>query len=457
MGLKAQDDHAVIVVGGKAIAIEEANISGRPLDDTLIGTIFSDIIYGDAGNDTLYGLDGQDTLRGSNDNDVLYGGSGDDNLYGGAGTNTIYLSTGSDLIILDGPSQTIIGNPFNQIGVETLSAVFIGVGTNLSIDLMATNTQIITTGVELAAANLDQIDNLTVIFNFDGNSRLIGNNLANTINSGNGNDYLYGVSGKDILLGGNGNDTYSVHRSGFNVSWGTVIQDTSGIDTIQMTDISFGSPINSILNINTGLSKSGTTLIVDLNYDGNFDSTNDLSIRDFFGAGGVAGNGFIETIANLTGTAILDRFRNVRNDFGNDKNSDILWRNSNGDVALWQMNGFTLTAGNIVSSSVNNTWKLAGTSDFGGNDKSDILWRNDNGANAMWFVDGTALASAVGVNAVTTDWNIAGTGDFNGDRKADILWRNNNGTNAIWSMDGAALASGSVIASADSSWSVVSK
>jgi hypothetical protein len=82
------------------------------------------------------------------------------------------------------------------------------------------------------------------------------------------------------------------------------------------------------------------------------------------------------------------------------------------------------------------------------------LWRNDNGQVALWQVNGTALASAAIIATVPIDWQIAGTGDFNSDRKGDILWRNDNGTNAIWFMNGAAVATSSFTSAADSSWKI---
>jgi hypothetical protein len=40
---------------------------------------------------------------------------------------------------------------------------------------------------------------------------------------------------------------------------------------------------------------------------------------------------------------------------------DILWRNDNGSVESWQMNGATVTAASLVNPAlvVNNSWKIA--------------------------------------------------------------------------------------------------
>jgi microcystin-dependent protein len=128
----------------------------------------------------------------------------------------------------------------------------------------------------------------------------------------------------------------------------------------------------------------------------------------------------------------------IRNDFNNDKKADILWRNNDGTVALWQMNGANILAANIVFNTVDNTWKIAGTGDFDGDKKSDILWRNNNGQIVTWQMNGVAITSNGFLPTPTTDWKIAGTGDFNGDNKSDILWRNDSGAVSIWLMDGRA-------------------
>ena len=47
-------------------------------------------------------------------------------------------------------------------------------------------------------------------------------------------------------------------------------------------------------------------------------------------------------------------------DFNADKMSDILWRNSNGDVAIWLMNGTTVLA-NPDFVNVGASWTIQGT------------------------------------------------------------------------------------------------
>ena len=88
---------------------------------------------------------------------------------------------------------------------------------------------------------------------------------------------------------------------------------------------------------------------------------------------------------------------------------DILWRNANGDVAIWLMNGTTATSA-VDISNVPSSWSVAETGDFNGDGMSDILWRNSNGDVAMWFMNGTSVTSAVDFSNVPNSWTIQGAG-----------------------------------------------
>jgi hypothetical protein len=58
-------------------------------------------------------------------------------------------------------------------------------------------------------------------------------------------------------------------------------------------------------------------------------------------------------------------------------------------MAVWLMNGTTVTIGQVIYSGVPLNWKIAGTVDFNKDGNIDILWRNTiNGDVAVWFMDG---------------------------------------------------------------------
>src|SRR5260370_16904100 len=82
---------------------------------------------------------------------------------------------------------------------------------------------------------------------------------------------------------------------------------------------------------------------------------------------------------------------------------------------------------------------IGGTGGFNGDGKWDILWRDTSGNVAIWEMNGTTILNPnkAGVGNVTTSFKIVGSGDFNGDGKSDVLWRDTTSGNvAIWFMNG---------------------
>jgi glucuronoarabinoxylan endo-1,4-beta-xylanase len=115
--------------------------------------------------------------------------------------------------------------------------------------------------------------------------------------------------------------------------------------------------------------------------------------------------------------------------------TDIVWRNANGMVSLWQTSGGTLAAQIPQSIVPGSDWQIQGTGDFNGDGSSDILWRKADGTVALWLMLGGKIWSVPTLPPVPgSDWQIQGTGDFNGDGSSDILWRNANGTVGLWLM-----------------------
>jgi hypothetical protein len=130
--------------------------------------------------------------------------------------------------------------------------------------------------------------------------------------------------------------------------------------------------------------------------------------------------------------------------------ADILWRNVDGRIAEWTMNGLTVAGGGFVNggASVTSDWTIAGVGDFSGDRKADILWQNTDGRVGLWQMDGASLVLGGFANSgtpVTPDWHIAGVGDFSGDGKSDILWRNDDGRIAEWNMNGTTIVGGGFV------------
>ena len=132
-------------------------------------------------------------------------------------------------------------------------------------------------------------------------------------------------------------------------------------------------------------------------------------------------------------------------DFDGDRKADILWRHSTtGSVAMWLMNGATISSDLGVGIVPDLDWQIQDVGDFDGDTKSDILWRHSTtGSVAMWLMDGASISSDLGVGIVSDlDWQVQEVGDFNGDTKSDILWRHGTtGSVAMWLMNGASISS----------------
>jgi hypothetical protein len=146
-------------------------------------------------------------------------------------------------------------------------------------------------------------------------------------------------------------------------------------------------------------------------------------------------------------------------DFNGDGYADILWRDTAGDLAIWEMSGIAVLNANASGlGNVPTNWSVVGTGDFNGDGNADILWRDTAGDLAIWEMNGTKVTNtnSAGVGNVATNWSVAGVGDFNGDGKADILWRNtNNGNVAIWEMNGTTILNSTTFGNMPLTWSVV--
>ncbi len=134
--------------------------------------------------------------------------------------------------------------------------------------------------------------------------------------------------------------------------------------------------------------------------------------------------------------------------FLSDPNTDILFQNDSGPLALWQVNNTTLSAYGTIGSNPGSSWFAMGTGAFFAGDTSDVVWQNQNGQVGMWQVQGTTLLNygAVGSNPGPT-WHIKGTGDFYGDGNTDILWQNDNGSVALWDLNGTTIVQSGLVAS----------
>jgi FG-GAP-like repeat len=138
-------------------------------------------------------------------------------------------------------------------------------------------------------------------------------------------------------------------------------------------------------------------------------------------------------------------------DFNGDGNSDILWRNTAGNVGMWLMNGSTIESSSILGN-VTNTWSIVGQRDFSGDGDADILWRDNAGNVGIWLMNGGSIVSSTVLGNVPTNWSVVGTGNFDGTGLGDVLWRDSQGNVGIWFMNGAAVTEASVVGNMSTNW-----
>jgi Ca2+-binding RTX toxin-like protein len=152
----------------------------------LTGNELANTVLGEALADTLSGGGGNDTLSGSGGNDVLYGDAGADSLSGGTGNDTYYVD-----------------------GLDTVQEA-VGGGRDV---VFATVSFTLTAGQEIEELR-----------GFGGGLQLVGNDRANEIYGGSGNDTLNGAAGADVLVGNGGADRL-IGGAGVDTLYGGAGQD----------------------------------------------------------------------------------------------------------------------------------------------------------------------------------------------------------------------------------------
>ena len=263
-----------VLNGDELITISE------PGGDIVLGTgIGNDYLDGGEGNDTLDGGEGNDTLLGGEGDDSLFGGEGEDSLFGGSGNDTLDGDEGNDTIDGGDGDDSIIASLGNDsiiggAGIDTLDYGSLPTGININL---ATNT----TGIEV----------------------IIGTTTADTIIGGSGNETIIGNGGADSLQGGDGDTVYKLDPA---KAAGTKIKDTGGNDNL---DLSGAAIAISLVPGLIGLARNGSSLVLDLNKDGQVNLNDDLEILNYFDAAGTgSGTGLIETVAGFPSSLILRQF-----------------------------------------------------------------------------------------------------------------------------------------------------
>jgi hypothetical protein len=146
-------------------------------------------------------------------------------------------------------------------------------------------------------------------------------------------------------------------------------------------------------------------------------------------------------------------------DFDGDRHADILWRHTDGQVAIWYMSGGRRVGeGYPGGRDPSGIFSIQGTGDFDGDGRSDILWRDTTGNLAIWshgdrYSDTYPSYRNAG-GTVDLSWSIKGIGDFNADGRSDLLWTHSSGSVAIWFMAGGMFSGDAYPTTLASGWEI---
>jgi glucose/arabinose dehydrogenase len=257
-----------------------------------------------------------------------------------------------------------------------------------------------------------------------------------TLYGGAGNDFLDGGTGNDTLIGGLGNDTFVAAPGG---GADTIVDMSAGPGPGDRIDLTAFTGIHALSDVMARASQAGGNTVIDfgngdtLTLDGVVKTT--LSADDFI-------------FSSVTGPP-------VPFDFNADSRSDLLWQNTDGRPAIWEMNGTTIIGGGLLTNP-SAAWHVMASGEFNLDSKADIVLQHSDGPPQIWLMDGTNVLSTVTLPNPGSAWHVIAAGDFNSDGSGDLLWQNDDGAAMIWLMNGTTQVGGGVLpANPGPAWHVI--
>jgi Ca2+-binding RTX toxin-like protein len=180
---------------------------------TLINTgKLSFSLHGGDGNDDLNATSAAmpATLRGGRGNDILRGGSSGDSLIGGSESDRLIGGPGSDRYLFGNAGAVTETDTVVELANGGTDAFDFHDATDaIKVNLGSDSELAFQPGRKIITGGTGQFAHLEGIVGGSGNDVLRGNNAANYIYGGPGNDTLLGMGGNDKLFGQSGNDTLS--------------------------------------------------------------------------------------------------------------------------------------------------------------------------------------------------------------------------------------------------------
>jgi Ca2+-binding RTX toxin-like protein len=240
-------------------------------DVMITGNALNNDIAGSAGADTLSGGDGQDSLSGGAGDDSLYGGAGHDTLSGGSGADHMAGGDGNDVYIVDHAGDTVV-----ELAGQGIDQVYVSVSSFTLADTLE-NLTFQGYGAFQGTGN----DSANVIYGGSGNDTLSGLGGDDEIRAGSGNDIVSGGAGDDLVVGGSGADVMtggsgadlfriSSYESGVGTAADRITDFVSGEDRIDLANIdaAFWTPGDQAFTFVGGAAFSGTAGELRFGFDG---------------------------------------------------------------------------------------------------------------------------------------------------------------------------------------------
>jgi Ca2+-binding RTX toxin-like protein len=212
------------------------------------------------------GTSNSDTVVGDDSFSFFFGSAGNDSYDGGGGLDRIdYSGLGQSITL---KSQGVIEKA-GGLGTDTIAGIeqIIGdVGQSNLIDGTVAGPQVTSFDINLATNNLTVngipgigsasffVQNFTDVLGTINSDTVVGDALANTLNTGAGNDTLSGGAGNDTLIGGAGNDSYSFDTD-LALGNDTLNEAGGGVDTLNFSattalsvTVNLGLATNQVVN-----------------------------------------------------------------------------------------------------------------------------------------------------------------------------------------------------------------
>lgn len=230
--------------------------------DTLQGTVLSnDFLYGGSGGDVLKATGGDDFLFGQGGDDRLVGGSGYDHLFGGLGNDTLDAGSGANMMT---------GGRGDDLYIVRSGRDTVREFANAGVDQVSTTQRVLSFAGGTSGQYVN-VENLRYIG--QGNFRGTGNDMANGITGGAGNDKLGGGGGSDTLAGQGGDDILTGGGQADHFVFGPAMGQDVVADFADDTDLIVLQGIAGVQDVAQALSHAsqiGADVVFDFGTSGGF-------------------------------------------------------------------------------------------------------------------------------------------------------------------------------------------